>query len=119
LAGILEACGGDPFLVVGALIEGSHALPTDARGALAVGLGLAAIPEARGAAVLFLLDPDSVVRRAAAGALAQVATSLTPTEVRRLIAMRNWRPENERAEVDAVIRKARAAGIDCAPWEAG
>jgi hypothetical protein len=33
--------------------------------------------------------------------------------------MRNWRPENERAEVDAVIRKARAAGIDCAPWEAG
>src|SRR5882672_4627575 len=55
LAGILEACGGDPFLVVGALIEGSHALPAEARSALAVGLGLAAIPEARGAAVLFLL----------------------------------------------------------------
>jgi hypothetical protein len=33
--------------------------------------------------------------------------------------MRNWRPENEQAAVDAVIRKARAAGIDCAPWEAG
>jgi len=47
------------------------------------------------------------------------AALLTPTEVRRLIAMRNWRPENERAEVDAVIRKARAAGIDCASWEAG
>ena len=60
-----------------------------------------------------------IVRRAAAGALAQVAASLTPTEVRRLIAMRNRRPENERAEVDAVIRKARAAGIDCAPWSAG
>jgi hypothetical protein len=29
------------------------------------------------------------------------------------------RPENERAELDAIIRKARAAGIDCAPWEAG
>src|SRR5258708_29776308 len=89
------------------------------RSALAVGLALAGIPEARGAAVLFLLDPNSTVRRAVAGALAQVAASLTSTEVRRLVAMRNWRPENEQAAVDAVIRKARAAGIGCAPWEAG
>jgi hypothetical protein len=119
LAGILEACDGDPFLAVGSLIESGHSMPVETRSALAVGMALAGIPEARGAAVLFLLDPDSAVRRAVAGALAQVAASLTPTEVRRLIAMRNWRPENERAEVDAVIRKARAAGIDCAPWEAG
>ncbi|QDM25596.1 hypothetical protein FNL56_05140 [Tardiphaga sp. vice304] len=84
-----------------------------------LGLALAGIPEARGAAVLFLLDPNSTMRRAVAGALGQVAASLTPTEVRRLIAMRNWRPENERAEVDAVIRKARAAGIDCATWDGG
>jgi hypothetical protein len=119
LAGILEACDGDPFLAVGSLIESGHAMPAETRSALAVGLALAGIPEARGAAVLFLLDPNSTVRRAVAGALAQVAASLTPTDVRRLIAMRNWRPENERAEVDAVVRKARAAGIDCAPWEAG
>ena len=33
--------------------------------------------------------------------------------------MRNWRPENERAQVDAIVRKARAAGIVCAQWEAG
>jgi hypothetical protein len=119
LAGILETCDGDPFLVVGSLIESGHSMPAEARGDLAGALALAGGPEGRGAAVLFLLDPDSTVRRAVAGALAQVAASLTPTEVRRLIAMRNWRPENERAEVDAVIRKARAAGIDCAPWEAG
>src|SRR5215813_7915870 len=74
---------------------------------------------ARGAAVLLLLDPDRVVRRAVAGALATVASSLSPTEVRRLVAMRNWRPENERAEVDGIVRKARAAGVDCAQWEAG
>jgi hypothetical protein len=54
-----------------------------------------------------------------AGALGQGADSLTSTDVRRLIAMRNWRPENERAEVDAIIRKARAAGVNCAQWEAG
>ena len=119
LAGILEACGGDPFLAVGTLIEGSHAMPVEARAALASALALAGTPGVRGAAVLFLLDPNAAVRRAVAGALAQVAALLTPTEVRRLIAMRNWRPRNERAEVDAVIHKARAAEIDCARWEAG
>src|SRR5260370_1361508 len=118
-AGILEACDGDPFMTVGVLIESGHSMPVEVRGALARALALTGNPEARGAAVLFLLDPNSAVRRAVAGALAQVAALLTPAQVRRLIAMRNWRPENERAEVDAVIRKARAAGIDCAPWEAG
>jgi hypothetical protein len=117
LAGILEACDGDPFMIVSSLVEGAHCVPAEARGALAGALALAGKPEARGAAVLFLLDPDPAVRGAAAGALAQVAASLTPTELRRLIAVRNWRPENERAAVDAIIRKARAAGIDCAPWE--
>ena len=119
LAGILDACGGDPFTAVGSLIESGHAIPAETRGALASALALAGMPEARAAAVLFLLDPDSNVRRSAAAALAQVAASLGPTEVRRLIAMRNWRPENERAGVDAIIRKARAFGIGCAQWTAG
>ena len=112
LGGILEACGGDPFMVVGSLIESSHAMPVETRSSLAGAMALAGMPEARAAAVLFLLDPDSAVRRAVVGALDQVAAALTPTDIRRLIAMRNWRPEDERAEVDAVIRKARAAGID-------
>ena len=119
LAGLLEACGGDPFALVGSFAEFGHAMPAEARSALAAGLALSGVPHGRGAAVLFLLDPDPVVRRAASGALATVATSLSPTDVRRLIAVRNWRSENERAEVDAIVRKARAAGIDCAQWEAG
>jgi len=119
LAGIIEACGGDPFEAVGALLESGHAMPVETRGALAGALALTGIAEARGAAVLLLLDTDSGVRRAVAGALGQVAASLTPSDVRRLIAMRNWRPEDERSEVDAVIHRARAAGIDCAQWEAG
>jgi len=94
-------------------------MPTETRGVFAGALALAGSAEVRAAAVLFLLDPSSAVRRAVAGALAQVAHSLTSTDVRRMIAMRNWRPENERAEVDAIIRKARAAGIDCARWEPG
>jgi hypothetical protein len=118
-AGILEACDGDPFMAVGSLIENGHAVPAETRADMASALAFAGSPEARGAAVMFLLDSDSPVRRAAARALTQVATLLTPTQVRRLITMRNWRPENERPEVDAVIRKARGRGIDCAQWEAG
>src|SRR5215813_8393186 len=119
LAGLLEACGDDPFMLVGSLVEFSHAMPAENRGAVAAGLALCGASATRGAAVLLLLDPDRVVRRAVAEALATVASSLSPTEVRRLVAMRNWRPENERAEVDGIVRKARAAGVDCAQWEAG
>jgi hypothetical protein len=119
LSGILQACDGDPFIAAGSLMESGHALPPETRGALAGAMALAGSPEARSVAVLFLLDPKSAVRRAVAAALGQVATSLTPADLRRLIAMRNWRPENERAEVDAIIRKARAAGIVCAQWAAG
>jgi len=93
-------------------------MPAETRSGMAVGLALAGFRDAHATAVLFLLDPVAAVRRAAGGALAQTAALLTPTEVRRLIAMRNWRPANERAEIDTIIRKARAAGIDCAPWEA-
>jgi hypothetical protein len=116
---ILTACGGDPFMTVDLLREASHTMAPDARSALAGALALSGLPGARSAAVLLLLDPEPATRRAAAAALLQVTASLTPTDVRRLIAMRNWRPESERSTVDAVIRKARAAGIDCAQWEAG
>ena len=119
LAGIVEACDDDPFLAVGALTETGHALPADARAALAGALAVDGGPGGRGAAVLFLLDSDSTVRRTVTGALTQVAASLTPIDLRRLIAIRNWRPEHERAEVDAIIRKARAKGIDCAAWDPG
>jgi len=119
LAGLLEACGDDPFMLVGSLVEFSHAMPAENRGALAAGLALCGASATRGAAVLLLLDPDQVVRRAVAEALATVASALSPTEVRRLVAMRNWRPEKERAEVDGIVRKARAAGVDCAQWEVG
>ncbi len=119
LAGVIEACDGDPFAVVGTMAEFGHAMPVETRGALAAGLALEGTSDARSAAVLFLLDSDPIVRDAVAGALAQVAAALSPTDVRRLIAIRNWRRENERAAVDAVVRKARAAGIDCAQWKAG
>jgi DNA-binding NarL/FixJ family response regulator len=119
LTAVLEECGGDLFMAAGSLMETGHAMPAEARAAMASALADLGTSDVRGLALLFLLDPDPSVRRAVAQALARVAASLTPVDVRRLIAMRNWRPENERAEVDAIIRSARAAGIDCAQWEAG
>ncbi|KWV48543.1 hypothetical protein AS156_18965 [Bradyrhizobium macuxiense] len=119
LDGLLQACGNDPFGLVGSLAEFGHSMPEDARASLASGLALSGRPEAREAAVLFLLDSSPAVRNAAAGALAQAASSLSPVDLRRLIAMRNWRPENERADVDVVIRNARSAGVACARWETG
>jgi hypothetical protein len=119
LAGVLEACGGDVFVAAGSLSETGHAMPAQARAAMASALAELGTSEVRALGLLFLLDPDSTVRRAVAQALARAAALLTPIDVRRLIAMRNWRAENERAEVDAIIRAARAAGIDCAQWQTG
>ncbi len=118
-AGLLKSCGDDPFAAVGTLIESSHAMPAETRGTLASALALADAPKARCIAVLFLLDPHPSVRAAVAGALGQVAALHAPIDVRRLIAMRNWRPESERPAIDAVIRNARGGGSDCAQWQAG
>jgi hypothetical protein len=119
LQGLLQACGGDPFALVGSLAESGHSMPEEARVAVGSGLATGANPEAREAAILFLLDSSPAVRRATAGALAGVASSLSPGDLRRLIAMRNWRPESERTELDAIIRSALAAGIACVQWQAG
>jgi hypothetical protein len=119
LNGLLDLCGGDSFMLINALAELSHAMPIAARGALAASFALGKRADARAAAVLFLLDSDADVRRMATGALGKIAASLSPTDLRRLVAIRNWRPENERTAVDAVIRGARAAGIDCAQSASG
>lgn len=116
---ILESCGGDPFETIVTLMKGSHAMPVEARVAVAGAMALGGSAPARSVAVLSLLDPEASVRGATAEALEEVAPSLTPTDVRRLIAMRNWRPESERAGVDAIVRKARTAGVDCAQWDEG
>ncbi|MBV9236994.1 MAG: hypothetical protein JOZ94_14265, partial [Xanthobacteraceae bacterium] len=119
LAHMAETCGDDAFLAAGTLVEVGHAMSAHARTAFAGALVESGRAAARAAGALFLLDGDAAVRCSVAEMLDQVASSLTPTDLRRLIAMRNWRPHNERAVVDAVIHKARAAGIACAPWEKG
>jgi hypothetical protein len=114
---LLEASGNDPFGLVSIFVQGGHTLPDEAKAALAMHLGVDARPVARAAAVLCLLDSSADVRDAAAAGLGQTAALLSSVDLRRLITMRNWRPEFERAGIDAIIRKMRAAGIACAAWE--
>lgn len=116
---MVEACGGDPFALVASGSEACHAMPEEARGAMVTAFASSDHPVTRSAAVLFLLDPCPETRMAAAAALARVCAALSPADVRRLIAMREWRPEQERAAIDALVRRAREAGIDAAQWPAG
>jgi hypothetical protein len=116
---IVEACEGSAFMLVRSLAESAHGMPLAVRAGLVEALALSSSAVARDAAVLMLLDPELTIRSAAAAALQRVPTSVSPSSVRRLIAMRNWRPQAERGEIDKLVRAARAAGIDCAAWEAG
>ncbi|GLH78335.1 hypothetical protein SSBR45G_32440 [Bradyrhizobium sp. SSBR45G] len=116
---ILKACDGDSFQVVFSFAEGGHLLPDDAKIALAIHLVQSERPDARAAAVLFLQSGSPAVRKAAAAALVEQISTLSPVDLRRVIAMRNWRPEGERAAIDAIIHKARAAGVACASWPKG
>jgi hypothetical protein len=119
LAELVEAGNGDPFALVESLTEFTHVLPVEARAAIASDLALCGLSDARSTAILFLLDRAPMIRHGVASALASVAPTLSPKDLRRLIAVRNWRSEDERPEIDAILRKARAAGIDCARWDAG
>lgn len=116
---LVEACGGDPYALAASGMEACHAMPEEARVAMVAGFAAGDHPVVRSAAVLFLLDPSPETRMAAAAGLAQVGAALSPVDLRRLIAMREWRPEQERAAIEALVRRARDAGVDVAPWPAG
>jgi hypothetical protein len=67
---------------------------------------------------MLLLADDQEVRRAAAAALEQTAApdTMSPETLRRMIAVRNWLPEADRAGVDRAIRQARVKNVECAAW---
>lgn len=116
---IVDACDGNAFALVNSLAEAAHGMPPELRASMAVALAMSPSAVARQAAVLMLLDPEPAIRSAVAATLESLAASVSPLSMRRLIAMRNWRPQAERAEIDKVVRAARAKGIDCAAWDAG
>jgi hypothetical protein len=108
-----------PFDVMGALLESAGVAPPPLRAFMAHELALSPHAIMRDTVPLILLDQDAEVRRTTAAALEQMAApdTMSPVALRRIIALRNWIPEADRAPVDQVIRKARLKGVSPAQWD--
>ncbi|CAH2601164.1 conserved protein of unknown function [Rhodovastum atsumiense] len=107
-----------PFMVVEGLAETGTLMPAELRAYMTHELGLSPHPVLREAVPLLLLDPEPLVRQAAAAVLEQVAgpETFSPVMLRRTLLVRNWVPEAEREAVDRLVRKARMKGVSCAQW---
>ena len=94
-------------------------MPDEYRGVLAATLLFSDEPAAAEASIGWLLDPAPSVRQSLASALEDAARKgkVTPTMLRRMIAMRNWLPQDSRAALDASIVTARRKGVQPAQWD--
>jgi hypothetical protein len=114
---LAQACE-RPFDLIAAFSELGGVLPADLRTFMAHEMALSNHRIMRDTVPLMLLDPDAGVRRATASVLEQTAEpeTMSGEALRRIIAVRNWIPEPDRAAIDRAIRKARTKGVECAQW---
>jgi hypothetical protein len=118
VADLVKQADGDPFELHSVLVESSEGVPDEYRGVMATTFLLSSEAAAVEASIGWLLDPAVSVRKALANALGDAARkgTITPTMLRRMIAMRNWLPEDSRATLDAAIATARRKGVSPAQW---
>lgn len=113
----------DEFTLFSLMREMTGALPDDHRAMLATAAFAPAVQPVPGldrlreASLGWLFDPAPSVRRPMAAVLGDAAGrgGVSGTMLRRMIALRNWLPEQERAELDDAIRKARSKGVAVTP----
>jgi hypothetical protein len=119
VADLVKQVDGDAFALFSCLNETSVGVPDESRAAMGVALLFSGEAAAAEASVGWLLDPATVVRRAAANALGDAARKgkVTPTMLRRMITMRNWLPEDSRSALDAAVATARRKGVPPAQWD--
>jgi hypothetical protein len=98
VADLVKQVEGDAFALFSCLNETSVGVPDESRAAMGMALLFSGEAAAAEASIGWLLDPATVVRRAAANALGDAARKgkVTPTMLRRMITMRNWLPEDSR-----------------------
>ena len=115
---LVEEAGGNEFEVHAALAEVSKALPPEFRMATLHQFTTSGNPVLRDTATLYLLDAAPEVRRTVCRLITEHASPslVSPVALRRMIALRNWLPENERHHLDAAIKKSRQRQVECAPW---
>ncbi len=113
-----EQFDGDPFAIHAYLDETVQSMPEDGRAGLVMATFAEKEPAIREASLGFLLDASAKVR-SKLGELLEIAAPhdlVTPTMLRRMIAMRNWLPASDRNCLDQAIKAARKKSVECAPW---
>jgi hypothetical protein len=118
VADLVKQTDGDPFALHSVLGESLEGMPDDYRGVLTTTFLFSGEPAAAEASIGWLLDPVAAIRQALASALEDAARKdkVTPTMLRRVIAMRNWLPQDNRPALDASIATARRKGVQPAQW---
>lgn len=112
-----KLAGHDPFTLFGIIEEAADAFKGGQRASMATSMFACDVAAVREAALGFLLNAAPEPRKLLAGMIATAPPGIvSPTILRRLIAMRDWLPDAERAEIDVAIGTARAAGTACAGW---
>ena len=119
VADLIKRVDGDAFALFSCLNETSVGVPDESRAAMGMALLFSGEAAAAEASIGWLMDPATVVRRAAANALRDAARKgkVTPTMLRRMITTRNWLPEDSRSALDAAIATARRKGVPPAQWD--
>ena len=115
---IAEQFDGDPFAIHTYLDDTVQSMPEDGRAALVMATFAEKDPAIREASLGFLLNASAMVRSKLVELfdLAAPHDLITPTMLRRMIAVRNWLPVADRSGLDTVIKAARQNNVGCAAW---
>jgi hypothetical protein len=117
-AELAREVGGDPFGLYAHVQEMASAFPDDQRAAFGTWLLQAREETAREAALGWLLDASASVRNSTASEIERAVArgGVSGSMLRRLIAVRNWLPEGDRASVDRAVQACRRKGVEIGPW---
>lgn len=107
----------DPFQVMEPIMAELTLLPEEGQIMVLGEMVRTRNPLIRELAGVMLLYPNREVRVHLPAIYSDLADakSFSPVTLRRMIGLRNWLPEAERPALDGLIRKVRAAHVECAP----
>lgn len=113
---LAEDLGHDPFAIHACLDESAESMPVETRAGMIMATFGDTTPSMREAALGFLLNGSALARTKLAELILLAAPHglVTPTMLRRMIAVRNWLPAQEQQSLDRAIKAARKAGVSCA-----
>lgn len=108
----------NPFRIFAILNQQMSIMPMPAQNALICEMFTATSELIREVAILVLLHPNKVLRIGVLDYISKIVSkkNLSSVSLRRLIGIRNWLPEEERPKLDAMIKRARKLGVECAAW---